>query len=154
MQALLAGAAGLQLAVIAWNNCVDWGSNYAFVQHVLSMDTVFPGSSLVSRAATAPWVHAVFYATIIGWETAAAALCLAGAWRMSRALHDGVKHYEAKGLAATGLTLSLLLWLVAFLTVGGEWFAMWQSSKWNGVEAAGRMFAVHGIVLLLMRGRE
>ena len=48
------------------------------------------------------------------------------------------------------LTLSLLMWLVAFLDVGGEWFLMWQSHIWNGQEAAFRMFAVVGIVLLIL----
>jgi predicted small integral membrane protein len=42
------------------------------------------------------------------------------------------------------------MWLVAFLSVGGEWFLMWQSKTWNGQEAAFRMFTVIGIVLLLV----
>jgi predicted small integral membrane protein len=42
------------------------------------------------------------------------------------------------------------MWLVAFLSVGGEWFLMWQSKTWNGQEAAFRMFTVVGIVLLLL----
>jgi predicted small integral membrane protein len=40
------------------------------------------------------------------------------------------------------------MWLVAFLTVGAEWFLMWQSHIWNGQEAAFRMFTVVGIILL------
>ena len=48
------------------------------------------------------------------------------------------------------LTLALLMWLVAFLIVGEEWFLMWQSRAWNGQEAAVRMFTVIGIVLLLV----
>ena len=46
------------------------------------------------------------------------------------------------------------MWLVAFLTVGGEWFLMWQSKSWNGQEAAFRMFTIVGIVLLLLVQRE
>jgi predicted small integral membrane protein len=42
------------------------------------------------------------------------------------------------------------MWLVAFLTVGGEWFLMWQSKIWNGQEAAFRMFTTIGIVLILL----
>jgi predicted small integral membrane protein len=42
------------------------------------------------------------------------------------------------------------MWLVAFLSVGAEWFLMWQSKSWNGQEAAFRMFTVIGIVLLLL----
>ena len=46
------------------------------------------------------------------------------------------------------LTLSLLLWLVAFLAVGGEWFLMRESRAWNGQEEAFRCFTVIGIVFL------
>ena len=53
-------------------------------------------------------------------------------------------------MAIVGLTLGLAMWLVAFLSVGGEWFLMWQSKTWNGQEAAFRMFTVLGIVLLLV----
>jgi predicted small integral membrane protein len=42
------------------------------------------------------------------------------------------------------------MWLVAFLSVGAEWFLMWQSKTWNGQEAAARMFEVVGIVLLYL----
>jgi predicted small integral membrane protein len=52
--------------------------------------------------------------------------------------------------AIMALTLSLLMWLVAFLSVGGEWFLMWQSHTWNGQEEAFRMFAVVGLVLLIV----
>ena len=63
---------------------------------------------------------------------------------------DAREFRQAKMVAITGLTLSPLMWLVAFLSVGGEWFLMWQSKTWNGQEAAFRMFAVVGIVLLLV----
>jgi predicted small integral membrane protein len=39
---------------------------------------------------------------------------------------------------------------VAFLSVGGEWFLMWQSKTWNGQEAAFRMFTVVGVITILM----
>jgi predicted small integral membrane protein len=42
------------------------------------------------------------------------------------------------------------MWLVAFLSVGGEWFLMWQSKMWNGQDAAFRVFTVVGILLLLV----
>ncbi len=57
---------------------------------------------------------------------------------------------RAKGVAIAALAMSLAMWLVAFLDVGGEWFLMWQSRIWNGQEAAFRMFAVAGIVLLVL----
>lgn len=40
--------------------------------------------------------------------------------------------------------------ILLFLSVGGEWFLMWQSKAWNGQDAAFRMSASIGIVLLLL----
>ena len=57
---------------------------------------------------------------------------------------------RAKNLAIFALTLGLLQWSIAFLSVGGEWFLMWQSKSWNGQDAAFRMFAVIGVVLLFV----
>jgi predicted small integral membrane protein len=61
-----------------------------------------------------------------------------------------VEFHRAKRPAVAALTLSLLMWLVAFLSIGGEWFLMWQSKTWNGQEAGFRTFTVVGIVLLLL----
>jgi predicted small integral membrane protein len=38
--------------IVAYDNVVDYGSNYQFVRHVLSMDTTFPGNALMHRAIT------------------------------------------------------------------------------------------------------
>jgi predicted small integral membrane protein len=48
------------------------------------------------------------------------------------------------------LPIRCVMWLVAFLSVGAEWFLMWQSRTWNGQEAAFRMFAILGIVLIYL----
>ncbi len=50
-------------------------------------------------------------------------------YRADRAQFDA-----ALNVAMIALTTSLLMWLVAFLDVGGEWFLMWQSKMWNGQE--------------------
>ena len=76
-------------------------------------------------------------------------LALWGAVRMTRALRAPAPEFNlAKRMGIAALTLSLLMWLVAFLTVGAEWFLMWQSRMWNGQEAAGRMFNVVALVLI------
>ena len=56
----------------------------------------------------------------------------------------------AKRVPIVALTTGMLMWMVAFLTIGAEWFLMWQSRIWNGQEAAFRMFVVLGIVLSLV----
>ena len=74
-----------------------------------------------------------------------------GGVRLARALRGPASAFhKAKETAIVALTLSLLMWLLAFLAVGGEWFLMWQSKNWNGQEAAFRMFTVIGIVLVLL----
>jgi predicted small integral membrane protein len=57
---------------------------------------------------------------------------------------------RAKRVPVMALTLSLTMWLIAFLAIGGEWFMMWQSHTWNGQEAAFRNFAVVALVLLIL----
>jgi predicted small integral membrane protein len=43
-----------------------------------------------------------------------------------------------------------MLWLLAFTTIGGEWFLMWQSRDWNGQQAAFRMFTTEALILILL----
>lgn len=74
-----------------------------------------------------------------------------GVVQLFRALRQpAAEFHTAKRTAIIALTLSMLMWLVAFLAVGAEWFLIWQSHNWNGQEAAFRMFTVVGIVLLLL----
>ena len=40
---------GLFGLIVALDNVIDYGTNFAFVQHVLSMDTTFPGNALTWR---------------------------------------------------------------------------------------------------------
>ncbi len=147
---LLCGIAFLYTLVV-FNNLTDFDSNFQFVRHVLMMDSTLPGNHGMWRALALPAEHLVFYYSIIGWEILTMALLWLGAWRLFRALgKPAAEFHRAKRLAIAGFTLSLLMWLVAFLTVGAEWFLMWQSRTWNGQEAAFRMFAVVGIVFLLL----
>jgi predicted small integral membrane protein len=151
----LVAAVGAYLALVVFNNLTDYGSNYAFVQHVLAMDTTFPGNGGMWRALSAPWIAHGFYVGIIAWEAAACLMALAGAWRMWHRRGDAAAVFNhTKQLAIAGLSLNLLQWLIAFIAVGGEWFLMWQSSTWNGSDAAGRMFAVVGITLLFVNAKD
>jgi predicted small integral membrane protein len=137
--------------LVVLNNVTDYDSNYQFVRHVLMMDSTFPGNHGMWRAMNQPALHTVFYVSIIAWEFATMALCWWGGVRMLQMCRGTAAEFErAKSVAVAALTLGLLMWLVAFLSVGGEWFLMWQSKSWNGQEAAFRMFTVVGIVLLVL----
>lgn len=149
--ALLAAVA-LFMALIAFNNITDYGSNLDFVQHVLSMDTTFPGNRLKWRAISTPAVQHALYWMIIAWEALSGLGIAAGALALWRARRHSADVFNAsKSLAVGALTANLLLWFTAFLTVGAEWFVMWQSQVWNGQAAATRMFTCVGLVLLILK---
>jgi predicted small integral membrane protein len=148
---LLVAGIALFYVLVVFNNVTDFGSNWLFVQHVLSMDTTFPGNHGMWRALPQTGLELTFYLSIIGWETITTALLVWAVVRMVRALRGGAAEFaQAKTTAVLALTTSLLMWLIAFLAVGGEWFLMWQSKMWNGQEEAFRMFTVIGIVLLYL----
>ena len=148
---LLVFGVAIFYSLVVLNNITDYGSNYEFVRHVLMMDSTFPGNRGMWRAVNTPLLHTAFYASIILWETITMLLCWWGGFRMVQALRGTAAAFQqAKRVSIAALTLSLLMWLVALLDVGGEWFLMWQSKTWNGQDAAFRMFTVVGIVLLLV----
>lgn len=148
--ALVAGIA-LFYSLVVFNNLTDFDSNYQFVRHVLSMDSTFPGNHGLWRALPSPGFHLAFYLGIIAWEILTAILLWWGVINLLRSLrHSAVAFNAAKRVSILGLTISLLMWLIAFLSIGAEWFLMWQSHIWDGREEAFRMFAVVGIVLLIL----
>jgi predicted small integral membrane protein len=148
---LLVFGVAIFYTLVVFNNITDYNSNYQFVRHVLMMDSTFPGNRGMWRAINTPLLHTAFYISIISWETITMILYWWGGIRMARARSGSAAlFHQSKGISITALALSLLMWLVAFLAVGGEWFLMWQSKSWNGQDAAFRMFTVIGIVMLLV----
>jgi len=148
-------AIALFYTLVVFNNITDYNSNFQFVRHVLMMDSTFPNNAGMWRAIDSPAIHTLFYVSVIAWESVTMILCWWGGIRLARSLQVAAGEFQrAKNVAIAGLTVGMLLWLVAFLTVGAEWFLMWQSATWNGQEAAGRMSLVVGIVLMLVVGRE
>lgn len=144
-------AVAIFYSFVVLNNTTDYDSNYQFVRHVLMMDSTFPGNHGMWRALNSPALHTAFYLSIIVWETATMLLSWWGGIRLARAAAGtAIDFHRAKGIAIAALSLALVMWLAAFLSVGGEWFLMWQSKTWNGQDAAFRMFTTVGIVLLLV----
>ncbi len=151
---LVLAVAGFYSFVVV-DNTTDYASNYQFVRHVLMMDSTLPGNRALWRALNAPAWHTLFYISIIAWEALTTTLCWWGGIRLARALRASAEAFnQSKRVAIAALTCALLMWLVAFLSVGGEWFLMWQSKTWNGQDAAFRMFTIIGIVLLLVAQRD
>jgi len=140
--ALVAAVAAFAL-IVAYDNIVDYGSNYEFVRHVLSMDTTFPNNVLIARAILDPRVWTAAYVAIIAVEGLTSLLLIVGAWVLLTRLRSPASEFNrAKAWAVTGLTMGFGLWFFGFMVVAGEYFAMWQSQTWNGQQAAFRLTTV------------
>jgi predicted small integral membrane protein len=144
-------AIALFASLVAFGNITDYNTNFAFVEHVLSMDTIFPFSTIKYRAIANPALHRAAYALIIATEAAIALLCWIGALVLARHIRAAAQAFNrAKAFAVVGLTLGFLLWQVGFMSIGGEWFGMWQSQQWNGVPSAFRFLMTIIAVLIFV----
>lgn len=141
---LLTASVALYMALVAFGNITDFGTNQDFVRHVLAMDTTFKDDDLMWRAITSEGLQDAAYVAIIVWETVAALVLIYGTWLWAR--HD---HARARRVSTYGLLMVMLLFGAGFMAIGGEWFAMWQSEDWNGLDAALRVFVFSGVVLLV-----
>jgi predicted small integral membrane protein len=70
---------------------------------------------------------------------------------MLRRIRSGAAEFNrAKAFAVVGLILGFLLWQVGFMSIGGEWFGMWQSQQWNGVPSSFRILITIAVVLVFV----
>ncbi len=139
--------------LVAFNNLVDYGSNYEFVRHTLSMDTTFPGNALKGRAITSPTLWTIAYWLIILAEAITGLILAFAALRLGVAVRGPAAHFKAaKQYAVLGVGLGFLLWFTGFAVIGGEWFGMWQSKEWNGVPSAFRFYiTLLAVVIFLVQ---
>lgn len=137
-------------SLIVFNNVTDYGSNFQFVRHVLSMDTTFPDNSGLWRRIEAPALHHLAYVLIILAQVAIAAATWISGARMWSAAADSQLFVQRKQLALVGLTAGLVLYIGGFLAIGGEWFLMWQSRTWNAQQSAAMFAMVFGLVLIVV----
>jgi predicted small integral membrane protein len=126
----------LYMTLVAFGNITDFGTNQQFVQHVLEMDTTFNDDDVMWRAVENDTLQNIGYVGVIVWETLTALVLWYGAWQLFRRLLGGGDWSQARRLASAGLLMVVLLFGLGFITIGGEWFSMWQSSEWNGLEPA------------------
>jgi len=150
-KAATVAAVALFASLVAFGNLTDYNTNFVFVEHVLSMDTIFPFSTIKYRAITSPTLHEAAYAIIIAAEVLIAVLCWIGAVMLLLRLRaDAATFNRAKTFSVLGLALGFLLWQVGFMSIGGEWFGMWQSQQWNGVPSAFRFVMTIIAVLIFV----
>ncbi len=154
---VVVGINALYILLVAIGNITDYGTNFDFVKHVLSMDTTNfggpPGEGLdedvMWRAIEANWFHHVAYIGVIMWESLTAVVLLCSVWAWLRASRTGSFDLPRR-LGTIGLSMILVLFMGGFIAIGGEWFQMWRSTSWNGLEPAFRnsVLAAFGIVLM------
>jgi predicted small integral membrane protein len=142
---LLTATVALYTALVAFGNITDFGTNQQFVRHVLAMDTTFKDDDLMWRAITSKGLQDAAYVAIIVWETLAALVLVYGTWLWARRDQD-----RARRFSTYGLLMVMLLFGAGFIAIGGEWFSMWQSGDWNGLDAALRVFLLSGVVLVVV----
>jgi predicted small integral membrane protein len=156
--AVLVACNALYIFLVALGNITDYDTNFAFVQHVLSMDTTNFGASagtdldpdVMWRAITDPVAWNVAYIGVIVWESLAAIVLIAACVAWLRAFIVRGAFDFARTLSSIGLLMIIILFFGGFITVGGEWFQMWRSTAWNGLDPAFRNAVLAAITLVLI----
>ena len=142
------------LSLVVFGNLTDYGSNFTFVAHVMSMDTTFEGNRGMWRAVESPFLHHLAFASIIVVQSASALLCWIGGLLLASRRKRPEDFQRAKATAIAGLGLALLLWFGAFLVIASEWFLMWQSSEWNAKSTAFDLTLLTLLVLVFLASPE
>ena len=150
----LVASIALFFILVAYGNIKDYETNWVFVKHVLAMDTILSDSPLKGRAITDPGLVRLAYLSIIAWEALTAAILIVGTARLVLSCRDPRVFARAKPLAILGLTFGLLLFGLGFTIIGGEYFAMWQSRTWSGLDSATRFVLLDGVVLVVLIAPE
>ncbi len=156
--AVLVACNALYIFLVALGNITDYDTNFAFVQHVLAMDTTnFGGAEgtgldpdVMWRAITDPVLWNIAYIGVIVWESLAALVLIGACVAWLRAFISRGAFDLARTLSTIGLLMIVILFFGGFITVGGEWFQMWRSTSWNGLDPAFRNAVLAAITLVLI----
>lgn len=140
---VLTAISALQLALITIGNITDYDTNHAFVQHVFAMDTTFKSPHMMWRAITSPGLVTTAYVLIIIWEGLSAIALIAAVVGWLRG-----SEWAAR-LSSLGWLMEAMLFGGGFIAIGGEYFQMWESSKWNGLTPALQNVIIASIGLIL-----
>lgn len=117
------------LTVSALDNVTTPGAGYRVIKSVVSMEAAQQNPGAMWRAVASPAVVAFMFGLTVLAEALAACLCWLGAARLWGARRAGAAAFQrAKRYGLLGCGLSALLYHMAFLTIGGEWFRLWHSA--------------------------
>jgi predicted small integral membrane protein len=155
VKAILVAAIGIMAAFIVIGNTTDYDTNYFFVEHVMKMDSVFPASHIHYRSINNPIFFHAGYIFIIAMEMLMAVCCLKGSWMLFKNVKSaGIIFNASKKWAVAGIIIGIIIWFLGFEVIGGEWFAMWQSTTWNGLASAERIVSFLLLVLILLHLKD
>ena len=151
LKIFMTGGIAVLCALIVAGNIHDPGTNFLFVQHVFSMDTISPASAMADHALPIALVWRIgFWMIVVGDALTAILFALATVELLRFRKLNARDFHRAKRFVFAGAGCGFLVWFVAFLAVGGEWFAMWQSQVWNGQQPAFRILASILLVLIFV----
>jgi predicted small integral membrane protein len=135
--------------LVAFSNITDFGTNQEFVKHVFAMDSTFNDPDVTWRAIGSSAIQNIAYVLIIIWEVLTALVLIWAFVAWVGALRAGGGYDRPRRLSTLGWTMVLLLFAGGFIAIGGEWFVMWQSSDWNGLDPALQNVIIAGLALIL-----
>lgn len=128
---------GLYMLLVCINNITDYDANFQFVSKVSGMEDIFSKAKNGWRAVNSLILQHIFYMFIIIWEIVVTILVALGVTRMARTFKGETTDFKNSGKPLRiGLFLGVMLWFTIFVSLGGEWFLMWQSKIWNGQNTA------------------
>lgn len=143
----------LYFFIVAYDNTIDFNTNFVFVKHVLSMDTTLKSPPLLARAITDESIQRLLYESLIAIEFFIAAFCLTSSLILLRCLNQKILFTKFKSFALAALFCGFLYFFVGFIIVAGEWFCMWQSHTANAQFTAA-LFALLMMAILLFLNQE
>jgi predicted small integral membrane protein len=145
----------LYMLLVLFGNITDFGTNREFVQHVLAMDTTFHDPHVTWRAITSSALQDAVYVCVIIWEALTTAVLVYAVLLWGVAFR-GSSFERARRFTTLGLLMIVVLFAGGFITIGGEWFAMWQSTQWNGLQPAlqNTILAAFALVLVQLPSRH
>ncbi|MGB0622026.1 MAG: DUF2165 family protein [Myxococcota bacterium] len=126
--------------VVAFSNVTNptnpQGSNWPFVQGVLSGEGLPEGHGFEWRFVDAVWLQGLGYVLIILAETLTGSLLAFAGYRGIREYRDPVRWSRAQRETYLGGTLGLALFLLGFIVIGGNWFLMYLNARFNALTPA------------------
>jgi len=155
MKIIIAFSLAFYMTLVIFNNMTDPDTNYKFIRAVFTMTDLSSGEDNRWRSINFPILNWVGFIIILTIELTSAVLLWKGSVAMLKARKSSSDTFsKARATVSTGIFAGLFLWFTVFLTVGGEWFLMWQSEKFNAQHTAFSLTIVFTLFLILMHQRD